>query len=79
MQPFNRWAIDSDEHWLKSSGDDRVEQVLRPDLLARLSTSDIKVAKKILNACPPYQRDIGHVDNDGTLEFTNILTALFQS
>ncbi|KAK9896864.1 kinase-like protein [Cystobasidium minutum MCA 4210] len=64
-QPFNRWEEEADKTWPKSSGDERVEQILRPDLQARLTKSDVMVAKKILNGCPPYQRDIGHVDSQG--------------
>ena len=65
--PFSRWDEVTEDAWLKSSGDDRVDDRLRPDLRLRLNKRDKDVAKKILNGLPPYAVDLAHIDKDGQL------------
>lgn len=67
IHPFSRRDEVPDHGWLKSSGEVRVEEKLRPDLQHRLQARDKVMAKKILNGCPPYHIDLRNLDKDGKL------------
>lgn len=64
LQPFRRWEV-KEEAWLRSSGDERAEEQLRPDLQKRLTANEKQVAKAILRCSPPYHQDLRHIDRDG--------------